>query len=267
MSLTLWLFVSHAAFAAQPHGPRDVEAAARDFRIEVYGLFRNDRPAFDAHRKAGETLLNAWIAHGRNADDATTVAQWFDDARAAALAGKPLPPTPRWDAAPAMPMPPAPPIIPTSPFAPGYDPAVSPPRFSTTLRAAPQSRVRQSRSLGVEPRHRRVDRSDRRVGRVGGSDRDRLHGDSFANFRLAVHRLYQRTAARSRAGLRSDRRDRCRAAPNVVTLRKPAVDHAERAHVNAAELRRGCAVSIGRSVHCRSTCWARKRCRPSKPKR
>jgi hypothetical protein len=55
----------------------DVERAARDFRIQVYESYRLDRPEYDARRKAGDRLLDQFIAAGSPKAYQQEVLDWF----------------------------------------------------------------------------------------------------------------------------------------------------------------------------------------------
>jgi hypothetical protein len=79
--------------------PAELSAAARDYRIEIYGAFRNNRAEYDLRRKQGETLLAEWQTRGASSDEATVLVRWFDEARRVSARQQPLPAPPNWNGA------------------------------------------------------------------------------------------------------------------------------------------------------------------------
>ncbi len=121
-------------FAAQPATatseiPAELTAAARDYRIEIYGAFRQNRAEYDLRRKQAEALLAEWQARGALPDEAALLARWFDDARRAATSQQPQPAAPNWNStAEVVPLPPRQQLVPHA--------------GQTPLRALPQQRRR-----------------------------------------------------------------------------------------------------------------------------
>lgn len=83
--------------AQQP--PAELSAAARDYRIEIYGAFRNNRAEYDVRRKQGEALLTEWQTRGALPDEAAVLVRWFDEARRVSSRQQTLPAPPNWDGA------------------------------------------------------------------------------------------------------------------------------------------------------------------------
>lgn len=77
---------------SRPDG--EVERFAREYRIVTYDAYREDRPAYDDRRAAGNSVLNAWYASGRTAARRQQVIDWFTAATAAPDAA--LPPLPEF---------------------------------------------------------------------------------------------------------------------------------------------------------------------------
>jgi hypothetical protein len=75
--------------------PRDVDTAARYYRIQVYETFRTDRPEYDARIEQGRELLNKSRRAKSDAEKAEVIA-WFESARTASAPGQidPLPELP-----------------------------------------------------------------------------------------------------------------------------------------------------------------------------
>jgi len=69
----------------------EVRRSARDYRIEVYRTFRDDRAEFDRRREAGGEVLKAWFAAGRNPADSAAVVRWFEEAMQRTRSGFELP--------------------------------------------------------------------------------------------------------------------------------------------------------------------------------
>lgn len=117
-----------AALAAEV--PAELTAAARDYRIEIYGAFRTNRAEYDQRRKQAEALLAEWQARGALPAEAAVLVRWLDDARRAAARQQPAPLPPRWNsAAESVPLSPRTPSLPLSKSVP-------------LLRALPQNRTR-----------------------------------------------------------------------------------------------------------------------------
>jgi hypothetical protein len=153
----LWLCWIEIAAAVEPQFPNqqpavpapqlpvELSAAARDYRIEIYGAFRNNRAEYDLRRKQGETLLAEWQRRGALPDEATLLVRWFDEARRASTRQQPLPALPNWNGE-ALELVPVPPRNRISPSA----------SQTPLLRAMPQKRLRidpqvklTSLSLGI----------------------------------------------------------------------------------------------------------------------
>jgi hypothetical protein len=66
--------------AEQAAAVREVERAARDFRILVYETYRTDRPEYDARRLSADKLLEAWYDAGHPAAYREDVLQWYREA-------------------------------------------------------------------------------------------------------------------------------------------------------------------------------------------
>jgi len=102
------------ALAAKPQdadgapSPAAVEAAARDYRIEIYAAFRTQRDEYNRRRAAGDELLQAWIGAGQPIADAPAIRMWFDEARRRSASGQPLPPKPKLNAGNPFAVPPQP---------------------------------------------------------------------------------------------------------------------------------------------------------------
>lgn len=101
----VWLCgVVGVASAAQPAPllpelPAELTAAARDYRIEIYGAFRTNRAEYDLRRKQAEALVAEWQNRGARPDEVAALVRWFDDARRAAARQQPLPASPNWNGA------------------------------------------------------------------------------------------------------------------------------------------------------------------------
>lgn len=101
----LWLncWIVDAAAAQPPlpsqQPPAELSAAARDYRIEIYGAFRQNRAEYDLRRKQGEALFVEWQARGALPDEAAVLVRWFDEARRAAARQQPSPAPPNWNGA------------------------------------------------------------------------------------------------------------------------------------------------------------------------
>lgn len=140
----LWLVGGMGvAVAAQPAGPSaelpaELTTAARDYRIEIYGAFRQNRAEYDLRRKQGEALLAEWQARGALPNEAAVLVRWFDDARRAATGQQPLPAAPNWNGI-------TPEVVPLPPR------SRIPANASQTpvLRALPQRRVRSVQQVQV----------------------------------------------------------------------------------------------------------------------
>lgn len=85
--------------------PAELAAAARDFRIEIYGAFRQNRAEYDLRRKQGETLLAEWQSRGALPAEAAVLVRWFAEARRASTRQQPLPALPNWNGADLEPIP------------------------------------------------------------------------------------------------------------------------------------------------------------------
>lgn len=143
-SVVLWLsrilggMVLQAQISSAPDAPAELSAAARDFRIEIYGAYRTNRAEYDLRRKQGEALLSEWQARGALPDEAKVLVRWFEEARRAASRQQALPTPPNWHGA-AEEMGPLPPRD-TIPQRAGRSPL---------LRALPQERARYHREIQV----------------------------------------------------------------------------------------------------------------------
>jgi hypothetical protein len=73
--------------AEQASAVREIERAARDFRIQVYESFRLERDQYDAFRTAGDELLEGWTKAGRPIAYREDVLRWFREATELSLAG------------------------------------------------------------------------------------------------------------------------------------------------------------------------------------
>ena len=141
--LSCWIEFTVAAQPPLPaqQPPAELSAAARDYRIEIYGAFRNNRAEYDLRRKQGEMLLTEWQTRGALPDEATVLVRWFDEARRASSRQQPLPAPPDWNAPSAelLPLPSRPPRV------------LLPPSASSTplLRAVLVTRVRVARQVQV----------------------------------------------------------------------------------------------------------------------
>ena len=81
--------------AKQTAAVREIERAARDFRIQVYETYRTNRAEYNARRFLADELLEAWIAAGRPAAYHADVLHWYADAAELATnVAAPLPPLP-----------------------------------------------------------------------------------------------------------------------------------------------------------------------------
>jgi hypothetical protein len=79
--------------------PPELSAAARDYRIEIYGAYRQNRSEYDQRRKQAEALLAEWQTRGALPDEADLLVRWFDNARRAATRQQPAPAAPKWNGA------------------------------------------------------------------------------------------------------------------------------------------------------------------------
>lgn len=94
---------------AAPDAPANqelsVERAARQFRINVYDTYRNDRPTYDRLRATGDELLSKWEDAGHPIRHHDEVVGWYqnawtdESAVSMALPDLPLPVFPEPDAA------------------------------------------------------------------------------------------------------------------------------------------------------------------------
>ena len=81
-----------------PAGDLQLEKAARDFRIQTYEMFRNDRAEFDRREAEAARLRQAWTDAGADPDDQPKLIHWFEQAAAGSDAGAigELPPAPQF---------------------------------------------------------------------------------------------------------------------------------------------------------------------------
>lgn len=66
--------------AEQAVASRDIERAARDYRILVYQTYRTDREKYDAHRLPADDLLLAWQHAGHPAAYREDILNWYQEA-------------------------------------------------------------------------------------------------------------------------------------------------------------------------------------------
>jgi hypothetical protein len=134
-----WLgsFLASLATAAEP--PPELAAAARDFRIEIYGAFRTNRAEYDARRKQAEALLAEWQTRGALPEEAAVLVRWFDAARRASAQQQPLPAAPNWNGSSEE-------LISVPARAPSSSPR---PASQILLRALPVKRMRLGRQVQV----------------------------------------------------------------------------------------------------------------------
>ncbi len=78
---------------------KEVAAAARYFRIQVYHTYRTHRSEYNRRRELGDEVLNQWKESGQPEEQREAVLQWFRQARQAALAGGQTPEAPEMKAA------------------------------------------------------------------------------------------------------------------------------------------------------------------------
>ena len=90
------LLVGAAVPAADGAVVRDVEQAARSYRITVYDRFRTDRPLYDYFIAAGDDVLGAWRSAEGSQRESAEVVEWFEMAQRSLLDRKAqeLPPLP-----------------------------------------------------------------------------------------------------------------------------------------------------------------------------
>ena len=75
----------------------DVEALARQYRIQIYNLYRTQRSTFDERTEVANEVLQLARRVRRDADSQLLIAGWFEQAKSAASTKAPLPPVPEVD--------------------------------------------------------------------------------------------------------------------------------------------------------------------------
>ena len=90
------LVMGAAVPAAEGVAARDVEQAARSYRITVYDRFRTDRPLYDHFIAAGDEVLGAWRNAEGSQREPAEVVEWFAMAQRSLLDrnAQELPPLP-----------------------------------------------------------------------------------------------------------------------------------------------------------------------------
>lgn len=79
---------------AEPVTQNDVQAVARRHRIQLYNLFRTDRPEYDARMELAQKAAELSAKLNRESAAQLTVATWFEQAATAATDGTEAPPLP-----------------------------------------------------------------------------------------------------------------------------------------------------------------------------
>ena len=74
----------------------EIEQSAREYRMQIYHSFRNNRPEYDSRWKQGQQVLQAWRKAGRPASLRDETIAWYSNASVASGLRQfsPLPPVP-----------------------------------------------------------------------------------------------------------------------------------------------------------------------------
>jgi hypothetical protein len=67
---------------------KEIERAARDYRIQVYDAFHRNRPEYDSRSEAGYRVLSGSRRSGRRPEDGEALTVWCSEARTASIPGQ-----------------------------------------------------------------------------------------------------------------------------------------------------------------------------------